>query len=157
MKYLVENGANVNVKSKSNTYDSDYETPIQKAAQFGHLSIVKYLVENGAKIADDPELIPEAADGWLEPGYLKIVQYLHENGADINSRSPLGNTGLKQAANGGNFPLVKYFVDQGADINTRGDSGYSALDVANFERGTLEGEKIIAYLLQHGARCFKNC
>ena len=43
------------------------------AAEFGHFSIVKYLAENEAKIDDNPELIPVAAEGWLEPGYIKVL------------------------------------------------------------------------------------
>merc|ERR1712086_603777 len=102
-----ENGADINMKSTKRLGSGTFfQTPVTVAAEFGHFSIVNYLIENGAIVRNDPELIPTAAKGWIENGYLRIVKYLHEQGADINAQNHMGDTGLKEAAYGGNFPIV---------------------------------------------------
>lgn len=45
VKYLVSQGANVNLGTRAN-----HTTPIHRASQQGHLSIVKYLLEHGADV-----------------------------------------------------------------------------------------------------------
>jgi hypothetical protein len=51
------------------------------AAEYGHLDVVQFLVENGANIhsRNDSALLCAARNG-----HLNTVQYLVENGADIS-------------------------------------------------------------------------
>ena len=44
MKYLVQNGAQIDARSYTNS------TPLMYASTEGHLEIVKYLTQNGAQI-----------------------------------------------------------------------------------------------------------
>ena len=117
------------------------------------------MVENGAIIRGDEQLIPSAARGGLENGYLRIIKYLHEHGADIDAKPNLGMTGLGEAAYGGNFPIVQYLVDNGVDVNAR-MAGWSALKWAKHSPGNFDSvyrarkpemDAIIAYLLANGA------
>lgn len=52
------------------------------ASLFGHLHVVKYLVEQGADVTSKDNAAIEQASSR---GNIKIVEYLIENGADINS------------------------------------------------------------------------
>merc|ERR1712194_295429 len=155
VKFLHENGADINMKSKNRLISETYFlSPVRVAAEFGHFSIVKYLVENGAIIRGDPYLIPSAADmhSGFENGYLRIIKYLHEHGADIHAQNHNGQTGLLKAAKGGNFPIVQYLVDNGVDVNVRDMFGISALNKRSVgSSGNPEYNAIIAYLLANGA------
>ena len=133
VKFLHENGADIDMKSKNRLISTTYfRSPVRVAAEFGHFSIVNYLVKNGAIIRGDPELIPSAADinSGFENGYLRVIKYLHERGADIHAQDHDGQTGLWKAALGGNFPIVQYLVDNGVDVNVRDKYGWSALRAA---------------------------
>ena len=152
VKFLHENGADINMKSTKRLVSGTFfQTPVTVAAEFGHFSIVNYLVENGAMVRNDPELIPSAADGRIEKGYLRIIKYLHQRGADIHAQDRKGDTGLTEAALNGNFPIIQYLVDNGVDVNVRDNGGWSALRSAKIYAGKPEYDAIIAYLLANGA------
>ena len=90
VKYLIENGANVNAKADE---AGDSETPLIDAAENKHLDCVKVLLENDA----DPTIFN--IDGFTaltkiynehegEEGYDEIIQVLEEATANYNSRLP---------------------------------------------------------------------
>ena len=92
---------------------------LPKAAYYGHLEIVKYLVENGADInAKDYEEFTSLIRASIN-GHLEVVKYLVENGADINTKDHVGITPLIYASMLGNFELVKYLIGKGADVNIK--------------------------------------
>ena len=73
VKYLVEQGANVN-------HNNDLS--LVYASENGHLTVVKYLVEHCANIhANNNESLRFA----ILKGHLSVVKYLVENGADLKS------------------------------------------------------------------------
>ena len=82
IKYLIENGADVNFKDKYG------RRPLHNACMSDCIEIVKILIENGADVncAD--------VDGWRPMHYainnLEIVKILIENGADVNVRTNCG-------------------------------------------------------------------
>ena len=92
IKYLIENGANVNAK------DADGNTPLllvcNPSMGFSvDFDLVKYLVENGADVnarnneGDTPLLL------LMSPvGTTKLVEYLIENGADVNVKNNNGKS-----------------------------------------------------------------
>jgi len=102
VKYLVENGADINVENT---------TSLQYASEQGHLDIVKYLIEKEADIhaAGNLSLLLAA-----DQGHLDIMKYLIENGADINANNGYP---LRWAAANGHMEMVKFLVEKGADIS----------------------------------------
>ncbi len=86
---------------------------LQYASTYGYLSVVKYLVENGADVHAE-------LDGALKTaarnGHLEVVEFLVENGANIHSTNDLA---LSLAAAGGHLDIVKYLGGKGADISPR--------------------------------------
>lgn len=155
VRYLKKHGVNIH---------RDRDSSLYQAARFGHLHIVKYLIENGAK---NPNALRAAAmNNHLDIveyllnnganiqsfknrafcdaasfGYLDIVIYLLENGADINSENSLA---LRQAASWGRTDVVEYLIERGADIHAENDE---ALRAAVKYRKT----DIMKCLVEHGA------
>jgi ankyrin repeat protein len=80
------------------------------SAEYGHINIVKYLVENGADIHARDDLALRIS---AENGHKKIVEYLTENGADIHARD---DQALRLAAQNGHKEVAEYLTENGADI-----------------------------------------
>lgn len=129
VKFLVENGANVNSFVKSSS-DSNKTIALISASFNGHLEVVQFLVENGADINYSRNRALEIA---AEQGHLAVVRYLVSRGADVKMIM------LSSVAKNGHLEVVKYLVSQGADIR-------GALHGA-ISRGDLE---FVKYILSQG-------
>jgi hypothetical protein len=115
---LVELGIGVNEShDRSDPNDSFYEPEgaILQAAGFGHVELVRWLLEHGAKInyvvQNKPRcwpLIRAAGEGHLE-----VVKLLVEHGADIHS-TWRGLNAITQAENLGQFAVRDYLRTLGA-------------------------------------------
>lgn len=90
VKYLVENGTDVN------TVDSSGDTPLMKTKS---LDVVEYLVENGADIHKTNNYGETVLHIASFKGNLSIVKYLVENGAVVNKQDIYGFTPLMNSNN----------------------------------------------------------
>jgi ankyrin repeat protein len=72
------------------------------ASKYGHLEVVKFLVEKGANIHADNNLALRCASKY---GHLEIVKFLVKNGADIHADN---DRVLKLASLNGHFEVVEY-------------------------------------------------
>ena len=157
-KYLIQNGAEVNVKDARdntpliyalqkisenvpellinkgadvNAIGSNEETPLYLAAKSGSLEYVKLLLSKGAKINQgDPALI-EALKG----DYIDIIQTLINNGADLNLRDSYFNKSALHWAIGSlwqktNEKIAKMLIAAGADVNIQDNEGNTPLSLA---------------------------
>ena len=155
-------------------------TPLMYASGYGHLSVVKYLVEEHDA---DINLCDEDGDTALDwakmNGQTAVAEYLNlrldsilnsnlylytaarngnlrdvesalKNGANVNSRFSDGSTALSAAAIGGHLPVVKHLVENGANLNARSTDGKAPLDYA-YDMGEMD---VYDYLLAKGARAF---
>lgn len=159
---LLGQGANPNVVNQGST-------PLHKAADGGHLEIMRQLMDHkadvNAKNSDGWSTLANAAGthkpdatkllldagakpdgfalgqaGWL--GRVETVQLLLDAGADPND-------GLVRAAQGRHVQLVKLLLENGADVQTTAQSqqGDTALHT-----GALQGGfEMVQLLLKHGA------
>lgn len=66
-------------------YDSKEITPLIKAAQHGHLEIVKYLFGEGANIEDSDLYSNTALYFAAKKGHFEIASFLVASGAKISS------------------------------------------------------------------------
>ncbi len=121
VKFLVENGANVNNNVAYSAGNSKKDTALISASANGHLEVVKYLVENGASVNNGPH---NALAMAAEEGHLAVVRYLVSQGADVKIK-------LYSVVGNGHFEVAKYLISQGADIRgalqgaiARGDLGF---------------------------------
>ena len=109
------------------------------ASRFGHLDIVKYLVEIGFDLNSATGSM--ASYTASENGYLDIIKFFAEIGADLHTgNEPV----LRVAGQKGHSDIVKFLVERGANIHV--DREYP-LTLA-IEKGNLD---LVKFLVEHGA------
>lgn len=106
-KLLIQNGANVNEPSQSET--NPFNMPLMIATWHGHLNLVKLLVENGAYI--NQQDMKNGFTALMKAVFHKedasILKYLLEHGADKNIMSFKDKkTALDYAYDRGNEELI---------------------------------------------------
>jgi ankyrin repeat protein len=116
VKYLVENGANVNAKNFGSS------TPLHSVAMHSsdhNFAVIKYLVEQGAdvnaKTSENSRPIHFAANA----GHYETIKYLTDQKAELNIKTTHGSTPLHSACNHANVDIIKFLIDHGCDINEK--------------------------------------
>ena len=143
IEFLVENGANVNVKG---IYDSNY-TPLHAAALRGNFGIVKLLIKHRAKIdaKDKNERTP-----LHNTANMKIVEYLIEHNANIDQKDKYGNTPLMMSLIRWIPEISLFLIEKGAIVEGKSQNKENStplhLAVSN---GNIE---IVKKLIQHKAK-----
>ena len=114
------------------TFSSDGFTPLGLAVFFGHLSIVKLLLEKGAdpNIASRNDFKVAPIHSACAISHYEITRLLIEKGADVNARQMHGATPLHSAAHNGQTELARLLIDNGADVNAKMDNGQTPLFMA---------------------------
>lgn len=139
LKYLVENGANINER------DLEGFTPLLNAVYYNFVDGVEFLIKIGAPIDDN-------SDGQTplilatRQGNDKIIKILVENGADVNKSDKHGNTPLHLSTKAGNLKGVKLLIKYGANINAI-HIGWTALIYSVYNRHA----DMSRYLLDNGS------
>ena len=125
---LVEQGAD-----KDKTFGDREESVLCVAAEYGHLDIIRYIVEHGADMekADNYGWTPIITASWK--GHLEVVHYLLEQGANRDKANNRGYTSLHWAARFGHLETAKLLMVYGADLNARTDRGELPIDLADEE------------------------
>lgn len=86
------------------------DKPIRVAAKYGYLSVVKFLIANGANIYADNNYAFEYA---TRGGHLELIKYfVKEYGYDIDNEFY-----FNIAARRGHMNILKYLLSKGAEIN----------------------------------------
>jgi uncharacterized protein len=101
------------------------------AAGKGHTEIVRWLLDNGARIDERPQewstsALLVAADG----DRLETVRVLLERGASLKVRDAFLRTPVIMAAGHGNAEMVRLLIGRGADVNERDVHKKTALHYA---------------------------
>ncbi|RYP02732.1 hypothetical protein DL764_005662 [Monosporascus ibericus] len=135
------------------------------AAEKGHESIVKRLLESGAamEVVDSKDRTPlswavrnghetvvkllvdkganveaKDKDGWTPlswAGHEAIVKLLVENDVNVNSKDTNGRTPLLRAAERGHEAIVKLLLGKGADLHSAAKTGHQTIVKLLLERG----------------------
>jgi ankyrin repeat protein len=142
IKYLLDNGADVNARITESTetrtvftnqwLNEEGATAFLRAAQSGDLALLKLLVSHGAdpKINTKLGVTPLAAAagiGWVESvtkerspeETVEAVKYLLSLGIDPNFQADTGRVALHGAAHKGATEVVKVLVAAGAKMDVR--------------------------------------
>jgi len=138
VKYLVENGADVNAK------DNNGFTPLSLAAWKGSLNVVKYLFENGADVKEKCIRSSTPLHWTAFKGSLEMVKFLVKNKAYVNAKDFWSSTPLHYAAKAknGHLNVVKFLVENGADVNAKDNNDFTPLHWA-LVKGHLEMVKYL--------------
>ena len=127
-------------------------TALLHAADAGHPTIVKLLLQRGANIEF---LSPPGPTGGWSPlkaatvgGHPEVVKVLLKNGASLYAKDRIGWSAPIWAAREGQLEILQIFLKRGLDINYRDDDGLSLLMHAT-EACQVE---MVKWLIAHGAR-----
>jgi len=138
--YLLHHGA-----SADGSADETYP-PLRQAARFGHLGVVRALVEGGVNLDSDAgrNALVSSMDEF--GGHPEVTQFLLAQGVRVTG-STTSESPLRVAIGLGEPSLVRQLLDAGADLHDLGD-GNSPLGWA----ATKGQPEIARLLLERGAR-----
>lgn len=133
-----------------NSFSPDGFTILGLASFFGHISIVKSLLKNGAdpNIPSDNQLKVTPIHSACAISNLQIAKLLISYKADVNARQLQGVTPLHSAAHNGQTLLVKLLIESGADINAIMDNGLTPLNLAQEQKFTETSD----FIKKHGGQ-----
>jgi ankyrin repeat protein len=154
VRLLLDNGANVNVKSidgrtplyqvsmlpnavatlrllldkgaDPNAATLAGQTPLMSAAR-ASVEAMRLLIEKGADVNTKSAANFTALMFASQAGDAAAVKLLLAKGADANVRSKRNETALAEAATTGNAEIVKALIDKHVDVDVQDIRGYSAL------------------------------
>jgi len=159
IKFLLEHGADPNVRIKDNTLTRTIftmqwfleagATPFIRAAQSSDLELLKLLLSRGA----DPQIKTDHADtaltaaagvGWVDgvtyehspKANVETVKFLLDLGLDPNAANGDGRTPLMVAAAKGRAEVIQILVDRGAKLDTR-------------DKGSRDTETLVSVIAGH--------
>jgi hypothetical protein len=128
------------------TLENKGNTPLTGAALYGHVDVVRYLLEHGGKVNQPDGSGETAITMAARSGNLALVQYLHKAGADVHFEGKSG-TAIHNAAGLGHIPIVEYLLEVGVPVNLVSKWGYTPLACAAAS-GHVES---VRYLLSRNA------
>lgn len=130
MKLLIMAGANVN------STDRNFQTPLYLAAQYGHVEIVRFLLEDSMPAAD-PNTFTNIQSEIRSPlhiasfyGHSEIVKKLLEHSANVNARDARRASSLLLAAQQGHVDCVEALIESKANVDLADEDGRTPLFMA---------------------------
>ena len=131
-----------------NSFSADGFTVLGLASFFGHLSLVKLLLEKGANpnIASNNQFKVAPIHSACAISHFDITELLIQHKADVNAKQRQGVTPLHAAAHNGQTKLTELLIDNGANVNAKTDIGETPLFMAN-EKNFKETAEL---LIKHG-------
>jgi len=147
-EYIIRIGANVNTASNEK-YELEGNTPLIGASYKGLISIVKKLVNNGAKVDAKSKSGFHAAQAAAREGHLDILKFLiQEEPQVVDLKGSYGTTPLIEVAFHGHLNIVKFLLShQEVDIDSQDNYGGSSLMAASLYNHT----EVVEFLVQEGA------
>jgi ankyrin repeat protein len=98
----------------------EYEfTPIEWSAQYGHLPIVKFLIQKGAPLEDEKATISPLTEA-VESGHREVAEFLLSLGVNPDGDYTL-DTPLHSAVENNSTEITKLLLKARADVNSESD------------------------------------
>ncbi|XP_044740048.1 serine/threonine-protein phosphatase 6 regulatory ankyrin repeat subunit B-like [Chrysoperla carnea] len=162
IELFLKHEADVNVKDHKadvNVKDEDRNTPLFYAIQNPNLKITKLLLDNGANVKDDPELLNIA----VKRGCTEIVELLLQHNADVNATDENGYTALLSTlsdfyqdfcklrpdrdsyVNNIKRKITKLLLNHGANVDAQTRGGWTALHFAVYNGYSQVVEVLLEY------------
>jgi ankyrin repeat protein len=116
------------------TTDDEYgENPLNVAAVYGRVEVVRVLLEGGANVEWTNKHQATALHAAAYKGQLDVCRLLLDSGAKVNPVARWKLTPLHNAARQGHFSVVKLLVERGADVGLKNINGQTASDMARID------------------------
>jgi ankyrin repeat protein len=123
---------------------------LRSASRYGQLQVVRLLVEQGAQINAHGVNCPSALQWASYSGHFGVLQYLVENGAETGN---LDEIAICRASLGGHLAIVRIMVENSANTNgSIGRNGH-ALYCASYGNHL----ELVKYLVKIGAEVNAKC
>lgn len=120
-----------------NNKDPYCETPLDRAAEYGSIDAVKFLLDHGAEINQSNVLHFAAGSARCErddPMVTSLMEYLlSEAGIDVNSISTTDerDVALHRAVKVASRTRVSFLLNHGADLAVEDEAGLTPLEYAS--------------------------
>ena len=98
------------------------ETPLSRAAYFGHLGVVEFLIGLGADVETRTNDGQTPLFGAAINGHLKMVEFLADHGANVETKDRDGQTPVEAAADCDNVEVVEFLKEVIAQRQRRFDT-----------------------------------
>ena len=119
-----------------------------EAAQYGHLSVVAFLIARGADVSATDPSGETALHAAAKCGHTRVVEFLIDQGADVNRRDNQGRTPLHAAIGWRQeTETAALLISRGADVNAVDDDDETPLHKAAF----IGRESLVELLIANGA------
>jgi len=148
VKYFVAQGLDINERPEhryGDLYDYLNNPTLDNAVHYNNLNVVKYLVEQGAKISD------YNMNHAVQTGNLTLVNYLYLQGGNIYE----GANTLLYVAIAQNINMIEYFINKGLDLHHVSDrlkQWYKGMIDYVIKYGNLE---VLQYLVAIGLNIYQ--
>ena len=140
VKWLVEKGVNLNVKGNPS---------FLLAVRYCDEAVIRYLVENGAKVNCVNEVKTEAFSQALYGKKYENLPIIHELGHRVEK---YGGQAFRSAVSDRNYEVLDFFIKNGVDINyNAADSVYPFKPTPLCVAARYVDLKMCKYLVENGA------
>ena len=145
VKLLVDSGADIN------SVNGEDETPLFKAASFGLIRIVEYLLSRSENNVIDKSSLSGYTPIYIAScyGYTDTVKLLLEHGADMSIYSSDGKTALERAIQYGHTGVVQQLLNHQAKTGISKHKSKELLTFANEINDATVKAEIIELINQH--------
>lgn len=106
--------------------DKDGRTSLHEAASYGHLEVLKLLLDAKAEVATQDNYGRTALHRAAWKGHSEVVKLLLDAKADVNTPDNDGWTALHQAAWNGHSGVVKLLLEAKIDVTMHDNDGWTA-------------------------------
>ena len=145
VKGYITQGAQVDAQDPKNGLIALMEALINDGiAVIDEIAVIKYLIENDAKVDKRNDKEETALMIAARTGKLAAVKFLIEKEADVNAKDIYGYTALMHAVIKNRLPIIKYLIETGADVDKQNYKKETALSIA--KNRTIQNQPIIDYL-----------
>ncbi|PNF40482.1 hypothetical protein B7P43_G08187 [Cryptotermes secundus] len=129
-KYILDTGVDINTPLHSTKYSHQQYGLLHIASENGHVSLVRFLLENGAEINMCNWNNSTPLHLACNHGHKECVLMLLEGPACINESNKDGDTPLHVAVRAGNCDIVDILLNRKADLDSCNKYGDTPLHVA---------------------------
>jgi len=142
-------------KADLRVFNASEDYALHEAVRNGHISIVKYFLENGMTLDDENDDDENLLEIAVNSGQVQMASYLIETKEMDLSEITENSQYLLDVVKNGFVDMARFLiVDKHMDINTKNEDGYSLLEIAA-KKGNVEMVRYLANEIPSTVETFK--